>query len=318
MLEKAHKHLAHKQFLGHPGHRSSRPGTRFLPAGHPDENVCVPWVPHTAHKLLTPGHRSTGRENPPPHPVGRPPSARAVTGKICLCLCAFSVPENLHDGAWGTPLADPLSNNSWKNWLRHHHAVQKKRQQCWPRHSAKWWLTTKPHGGFCTWLQNLWKSLKTSESLWKSLKTSENLWRPLQEKPPGGGGRNFPEVWAKPLRREKHFWKPNNEPHVDPDVADWVGAWALTLSTSCCRITARCLRESQDIMASPVPLPDLERHQRTHKSKQHGSHLCNLVNGTHGDLGEGRTEVGSGGSKTSEFLLVVKHPLRHTQEPLLT
>ena len=55
--EKAHKHLAHKQFLGHPGHRSSRPGTRFLPAGCPDENVYVPWVPHTAHKLLPPGHR---------------------------------------------------------------------------------------------------------------------------------------------------------------------------------------------------------------------------------------------------------------------
>ena len=47
--EKAHKHLAHKQFLGHPGHRSSRPGTRFLPAGDPDENVYVPWVPHTQH-----------------------------------------------------------------------------------------------------------------------------------------------------------------------------------------------------------------------------------------------------------------------------
>ena len=47
---------------------------------------------------------------------------------------------------------------------------------------------------------------------------------PLQEKPPGGSGRNFPEVWAKPLRRQRNFWKPNNEPHVDPDVgADWIG-----------------------------------------------------------------------------------------------
>ena len=62
--------LTHKQFLGHPGHRSSRPGTRFLPAGYPDENVYVPWVPHIAHKLWTPGHRSG---EPPPHPVGRPP-----------------------------------------------------------------------------------------------------------------------------------------------------------------------------------------------------------------------------------------------------
>ena len=85
------EHLAHKQFLGHPGHRSSRPGTRILPAGHSDENVYVPGVLHTAHKLLTPGHRSG---DPPPHPVGEtPPPTRAVTGKICLCLCAFSFPE---------------------------------------------------------------------------------------------------------------------------------------------------------------------------------------------------------------------------------
>ena len=66
----ARKHLAHKQFLGHPGHRFSRPGTRFLPAGYPDENVYVPWVPHTAHKLLTPGHRSG---EPPPPPPGQSP-----------------------------------------------------------------------------------------------------------------------------------------------------------------------------------------------------------------------------------------------------
>ena len=81
--EKAHKHLAHKQFLGHPGQRLSLPGTQILPAGCPDANVYVPWVPHTAHKLLTPGHRET-----PGHPVGRPPPppTRAVTGKICLCL----------------------------------------------------------------------------------------------------------------------------------------------------------------------------------------------------------------------------------------
>ena len=35
------------------------------------KNVYVPWVPHTAHKLLTPGHRSgdpwpPGRDTPPP------------------------------------------------------------------------------------------------------------------------------------------------------------------------------------------------------------------------------------------------------------
>ena len=69
-------------------------------------------------------------------------------------------------------------------------------------------------------------------------------------------------------------------------------------------------------MASSVPLPDLEKHRRMQKSKQHGSHLCNLVNGTDGDLGEGRTEVGCGGSKTSDFLPEVKHPLRYTHEPL--
>ena len=43
----------------------------ILPAGYPDENACIPWVPHTAHKLLTPGHRSgdpwpPGRETTPP------------------------------------------------------------------------------------------------------------------------------------------------------------------------------------------------------------------------------------------------------------
>ena len=42
----------------------------------------------------------------------------------------------------------------------------------------------------------------------------------------------------------------------------------------------------------------------------------NLVNGTDGGP-QGRTEVNYRGSKTSEFLPVVKHPLRHTHEPLL-
>ena len=80
------KDLAHKQFLGHPGHRSSRPGTRFLPAGYPDENVYIPWVPHTAHKLWP---LATGRETPG-HPVGRPPpSTRAVTGKFVYVYVPF-------------------------------------------------------------------------------------------------------------------------------------------------------------------------------------------------------------------------------------
>ena len=63
------------------------------PAGYPDKNVYLPWVPHTAHKLLTPGHRSGD-----PWPPGREtPPTRAVAGKICLCLCAFSFPEQLRD-----------------------------------------------------------------------------------------------------------------------------------------------------------------------------------------------------------------------------
>ena len=52
-------------------------GYPILPARYPDENVYVPWVPHTAHKLLT---LAAGRETP-------------VTGKVCLCLRAFSFPE---------------------------------------------------------------------------------------------------------------------------------------------------------------------------------------------------------------------------------
>ena len=47
------------------------------PGRVPDENVYIPWVPHTSHKLLTPGHRSGD-----PWPPGRetPPPTRAVTG----------------------------------------------------------------------------------------------------------------------------------------------------------------------------------------------------------------------------------------------
>ena len=105
---KAHKHLAHKQFLGHPGHRSSRPGTR------PDENVYIPWVPHTAHKLLTPGHRSGDR-----WPPGRetPPATRAVTGKVCLCLCAFSFPEFTRQGSFGLPIPSLSASGAKDPWL---------------------------------------------------------------------------------------------------------------------------------------------------------------------------------------------------------
>ena len=77
--EKAHQHLADKQFLGDPGHRSSRQGTRmkmFTFFGFCTQHI----------GRLTPGHQ-----------VGRtPPPTRAVTGKICLCLCACSFPEEEH------------------------------------------------------------------------------------------------------------------------------------------------------------------------------------------------------------------------------
>ena len=69
-----------------PGHRSSRPGTRFLPAGYPDENVYVPWVPHTAHKLLTPGHRSG---DPPPSGRETPPRPGSHRKNLFMFMCLF-------------------------------------------------------------------------------------------------------------------------------------------------------------------------------------------------------------------------------------
>ena len=60
---------------------------------------------------------------------------------------------------------------------------------------------------------------------------------------------------------------------MDPNVnADWIG------HSHCGPAAARSLQdvfgESQDIMASSVPLPDLEKTPRNaHESKQHGSHL---------------------------------------------
>ena len=109
---KAHEHLAHKQFLGHPGHRTSRPGTRtkmlmFL-------GLCTP-----ARKRLTPGH-----------PVGRPPLTQAVIGQNCLCLCAFSFHESrdtsvaMHSARHRKLLSHAPPNNKktmalqglWKGW----------------------------------------------------------------------------------------------------------------------------------------------------------------------------------------------------------
>ena len=55
------------------------------PGRYTDENVCGPWVPHTAHKCLTPGH-----------PVGRTPPQSEESPENCLCLCAFFFPECFH------------------------------------------------------------------------------------------------------------------------------------------------------------------------------------------------------------------------------
>ena len=62
---------------------SSRPGTRtktFMFLGF-----------RTQHINSWP--LATGRETPTPPGRETPPPARAVTGKICLCLCAFSFPD---------------------------------------------------------------------------------------------------------------------------------------------------------------------------------------------------------------------------------
>ena len=78
-IEKAHKHLAHKQFLGHPGHRSSRPGTRtkmFMLLG-----FC------TKHINFWP--LATGRETPG-HPVGRPaPHPGSHRKNLFMFMCLF-------------------------------------------------------------------------------------------------------------------------------------------------------------------------------------------------------------------------------------
>ena len=49
--------------------QTSPTGTSILPAGYPDENVYVPWVPHTAHKHLALATRSG---DPPPSPRQSP------------------------------------------------------------------------------------------------------------------------------------------------------------------------------------------------------------------------------------------------------
>ena len=67
--------FSHKQFLGHPGHRSSWPGTRT--------EMFMFFRFRTQHINIWP--LATGS--------GDPPLTQAVTGQNCLCLCAFSFPD---------------------------------------------------------------------------------------------------------------------------------------------------------------------------------------------------------------------------------
>ena len=81
---------------------------------------------------------------------------------------------------WGRPLASPLSETSWKNFLRLHHSAQET-----PTMLAKTFRQMTAHNKisrrfFCAWFQNLWKPLKVSEILWEPLKVSEILWKPLK------------------------------------------------------------------------------------------------------------------------------------------
>ena len=73
--------MAHKQFLGHPGHRSSQPGTRILLAGCTNPPGRAPGQKNfmllgfrTQHINFRP--LATGRETPG-HPIGRPLATRS-------------------------------------------------------------------------------------------------------------------------------------------------------------------------------------------------------------------------------------------------
>ena len=88
--------------------------------------------------------------------------------------------EVLHDGMWGTPLANPLSKNLVEKLpttsSRCGRNANNVGQDFWPNDDSHRSLPE----GFCACLQNLWESLKNFENLWKSLKISENLWKPLK------------------------------------------------------------------------------------------------------------------------------------------
>ena len=71
--EKAHRHLVHKQFPGHPSHQSSQPGiwTKVF--------MCLNWVPHTANTHLKTGRPV--RRHPPPQPM-----SHRITLLMFMCL----------------------------------------------------------------------------------------------------------------------------------------------------------------------------------------------------------------------------------------
>ena len=59
----------------------------ILPAGYPDENTYIPWVPRTQHINFWP--LATGRETPG-HPVGRPPPQPGQSPeKLFMFMCLF-------------------------------------------------------------------------------------------------------------------------------------------------------------------------------------------------------------------------------------
>ena len=119
---------------------------------------------------------------------------------------------------------------SWIDCLQHHHAVQET-----PTMLAK------------TFRQMMAQNI------------SENLWKKNCSEVAGGSSRRFvrPSLCK---RKERNFWKCKNEPHESCGSSCRSRLdWALTLWISCCRVIARCLRDTQDILASPVPLDGQNR-----------------------------------------------------------
>ena len=81
---------------------SRSPRSPILPAGNPIPPGRVPGRKRlcslgSAHSTSTFDPWPPVGRPPPPTRRETPPPARAVTGKICLCLCAFSFPEEISD-----------------------------------------------------------------------------------------------------------------------------------------------------------------------------------------------------------------------------